>query len=114
VQQHNPDGPVECRGHHGVVDDVGKSIEYPALPKADISLTVVPCGAEQPVVLRVLVLEDEALAPNHHPLETSTRFRVVRLPRCSFLGAVEEVRQGGTGRPGRAGVTHPPRPPSPP
>ena len=95
AQQDPPDGAVEVRRHDGVVDDGWEASEEPALPQPDIAATGIARGPEQPVVPRVLVLEDEGLAVDEDPLEACPRLGVVGLPRSPDLGPAQELVEPG-------------------
>ena len=107
AQQDQALGAVVGRRHHGVVDDRWQPVQEPALPQPHVRATRVARGPEQPIVARVLVLEDELLPVDDQTFEAGARLGVLGYPGPSSLRAGEQIVQARMRRGRRRQPAHP-------
>ena len=91
------------RADHGVVDGGRHGVEQARGPDLDRPAAEVAEAAHRPVAVGVQVLEHEALAVDHHPLERGAGLAVGAAERAPLGGARDQLVDRGGRRAGRAG-----------
>jgi hypothetical protein len=77
------------------VDDLGQALDEPTLPQADVPHPGIAGRPQQPVVTRILVLQDVALAVDDDTFEPGTGLGGLGVPGLSAVGPVEQLVERG-------------------